>query len=54
MENFEEQYKARKARAEERASALARILMETGREDDLFRAAEDVKYRERLYRELAL
>lgn len=54
MENFEETYREKKAKAEERASALARMLMEKGREDELFRAAEDAKYRERLYQEFAL
>jgi hypothetical protein len=54
MENFEEVYKQKMAKAEERASALARILMQEGREQDMFRAAEDAKFAEALYREFEL
>jgi hypothetical protein len=38
------------AKAEERASALARILRQEGREQDMFRATEDAKFAEVLYR----
>ena len=54
MENFTEHYEKRKARAEERASALAQELMKAGRQEDLFRAAEDSGYREKLYQEFDL
>jgi len=51
MSEHEMQYKKRQARAEERASALAGELMKSGRQEDLFRAAEDAEFREALYRE---
>lgn len=54
MENFEETYKEKKAKAEERASALARMLMEKGREDELFRAARDSKFMEQLYKQYGI
>ena len=54
MSEFEMQYKERQARAEERASALADKLMKAGRQEDLFRAAEDALYRDKLYAELGL
>lgn len=54
MENFTEHYKTRKAKAEERASALAMELMKTGRQEHLFRAAEDAEYREALCLEFNL
>ena len=54
MSEFEVQYKERQARAEDRASALAQELMKLGRQEDLFRAAEDASYREKLYVELRL
>ena len=54
MSEFEVQYKERQARAEERASALAQELMKSGRQEDLFRAAEDASYRDKLYAELGL
>lgn len=54
MENFEERYKQKKARTEERASVLARELMKLGREEDMFRAAQDAEYREELYQEFKI
>ena len=51
MENFEAMYKERREHIEERAAQLTRLLQQAGREDDLFRAAQDAKYREKLYRE---
>lgn len=54
MENFDQKYKERKAKAEERASALARELMNAGRQEDLFRAAENSTFRDKLYEEYEL
>lgn len=54
MQDFETRYKEKKARTEERASILARLLMNAGREEDLFRAAEDSQYREQLYKEFGI
>ncbi len=52
MVNFEEAYASRKANIEERAADLARMLMQQGRQEDILRAAQDVKFREKLYREM--
>ena len=52
MLNFEETYANRKANMEERAADLARMLMQQGRQEDILRAAQDAKFREKLYREL--
>ena len=51
MENFTEMYKEKREHIEERAAQLTRLLQRVGREDDLFRAAQDAAYREKLYRE---
>lgn len=52
MLNFEETYANRKEKIEEKAADLARMLMRQGRQEDILRAAQDVKFREKLYREL--
>lgn len=54
MSDFEAQCKQRQAKAEERAAALTRALMRAGRQEDLFRAAEDTDYRDQLYREFRI
>ena len=54
MENFEEMYKQKRDAIEERAARLTRLLQQAGRENDLFRAAQDAEYREKLYREFGI
>lgn len=51
MEHFEKLYQKQKAQANARAEKLAALLTHAGRQEDLFRAAENVKFREQLYRE---
>ena len=51
MEHFEEQYQRRKKRDNARAEKLAALLTHAGRQEDLFRAAENAKFRDQLYRE---
>lgn len=54
MENFEEMYKQKWETIEERAAQLTRLLQQAGRESDLFRAAQDAEYREKLYLEFSI
>ena len=54
MENFEEMYKEKREHIEERAAQLTRLLQQAGRENDLFRAAQDAEYREKLYQEFGI
>lgn len=51
MEHFEKLYQKQKDRANARAEKLAALLTRAGRQEDLFRAAENAKFREQLYRE---
>lgn len=51
MKHFEELYQKQKAQAYARAEKLATLLTHAGRQEDLFRAAENVKFNEQLYRE---
>lgn len=51
MENFEEQYRQRAAVSDARAERLVEALTQAGRQEDLFRAAENVKFRDQLYKE---
>ncbi len=51
MEHFEKLYQKQKAQANARAEKLAALLTHAGRQEDLFRAAENVKFREQLYRD---
>lgn len=51
MEHFEEQYQRRKNQDNARAEKLAVLLTHAGRQEDLFRAAENTKFRDQLYRE---
>lgn len=51
MENFEEQYRQRTAVSDARAERLVAALTQSGRQEDLFRAAENVKFRDQLYKE---
>lgn len=54
MEDFNTMYKAIREEEENRAAQLARILAKLGRESDVFRAAEDAEFREKLYQEFGL
>ena len=54
MENFETVYKQKRDVIEERAAQLTRLLQQAGRESDLFRAAQDAEYREKLYQEFGI
>ena len=54
MSELVEQYRKRIAQADARAGKLAQALISAGRHDDLFRAAEDTKYRDRLYKEFKI
>lgn len=51
MENFEQQYRQREALSDARAERLVAALTQSGRQEDLFRAAENVKFRDQLYKE---
>ena len=54
MEDFEKQYKDRKDQEEERAAKLVAALTRAGRQNELFKAAANAKYRELLYKEFGL
>lgn len=54
MEDFDIQYKQVKEETERRAIKLAQLLISAGREEDLFRASENAKFREDLYQEFGL
>lgn len=54
MEDFESQYEVVKEETELRAIKLSQYLLKAGREDDLFKASENAKYREELYVEFGL
>ena len=54
MENFDEQFRQRKADADQKAAELVRALTKAGRQEELFRASSDAQYRELLYREFNL
>lgn len=51
MDNFDEHYKQWKADADQKAAELVRALTKAGRQEELFRASSDAKYRELLYKE---
>ena len=51
MENFEQQYRQREALFDARAERLVAAVTQSGRQEDLFRAAEIVKFRDQLYKE---
>lgn len=51
MENFDEYYKDRVGRANDRADRLVVALTKAGRQEELFRGSESAEYRELLYKE---
>ena len=51
MKNFNEHYYQRKKEADQKAADLVRALTKAGRQEELFRASSDAKYRELLYKE---
>ena len=53
-EDFEKQYKDRKDQEEERAAKLVAALTRAGRQNELFKASANAKYRELLYKEFGL
>ena len=54
MDNFNEHYKKRKEDADQKAAELVQALTKAGRQEELFRASSDAKYRELLYKEFHL
>ena len=54
MENFDQYYKQKKAEDERRAAKLAAALTRAGRQNELFKASANAKFREKLYQEFGI
>ena len=54
MENFNQFYQKHKSQEDEKAAKLVVALMRTGRQNEMFKASANAKYREKLYKEFGI
>ena len=54
MEDFERIYQERKRREDERAAKLVAALLRAGRQNEMYKASANAKYRELLYKEFGI
>ena len=54
MEEFERMYEEKKRREDEKAAMLVAALLREGRQNEMFKASANARYRELLYKEFGI